>query len=60
MRDDNDDKAEWVCIITSLGLWSEWSAHNSLSVLDNVCFILREVKQMLTECIDIWIINVFI
>jgi hypothetical protein len=59
-RDENGVKGEWVCIVTSLGLWSEWSAHNSLSVLDDVYFILRDVKQMLTECIDIWIINVFI
>jgi hypothetical protein len=59
-RDDNGVKADWVCIITSLGLWIVWSAHNSLSILDDVCFILRDVKQMLTECIDIWIINVFI
>jgi hypothetical protein len=34
-----------VCIITSLGLWSEQNAHNSLSILDAVCFILRDMKH---------------
>jgi hypothetical protein len=52
-RDANGDRVNECALLLVLGCEVNEVPMTVLSVLDDVCFILRDVKQMLTECIDI-------